>query len=128
MAGKENKNKVLFTHLHVHTEYSLLDGLSKIHKSNVLFDHVKNLGMNSIAITDHGAMYGVVEFYKAAKEAGVKPIIGVEAYITDGDRKNKSSKEQKTFHLLLLAKNNQGYKNLMRLTTIGQLEGYYYRP
>lgn len=119
--------KSKFTHLHVHTEYSLLDGLSRIHKSSALFDHIKNLGMNTVAITDHGSMYGAVEFYKAAKEAEVKPIIGVESYITDGDRKSRSA-EQNTYHLLLLAKNLEGYKNLMKITTIGQLEGYYYRP
>lgn len=117
-----------FTHLHVHTEYSLLDGLSKIHKSNVLFEHVKSMGMDSVAITDHGAMYGAVEFYQAAKAAEVKPILGLESYITDGDHTNKNAKEQNTFHLLLLAKNLQGYKNLMKLTSIAQVEGYYYRP
>lgn len=117
-----------FTHLHVHTEYSLLDGLSKIHKSNVLFEHVKSMGMDSVAITDHGAMYGAVEFYQAAKAAEVKPILGLESYITDGDHTNKNAKEQNTFHLLLLAKNLQGYKNLMKLTSIAQIEGYYYRP
>lgn len=120
--------KAKFTHLHVHTEYSLLDGLSKIHKSNILFDHVKSLGMDSVAITDHGVMYGAVEFYQAAKSAEIKPILGIESYITNGDHTSKNSKEQNTYHLLLLAKNLKGYQNLMKLTSIAQLDGYYYRP
>ena len=119
-----NKNK--FTHLHVHTEYSLLDGLSKI---DLLIDHVKSLGMDSVAITDHGVMYGVVEFYKSALKKGVKPVIGMEAYTTNIKHTERPERSKiKNFHLLLLAKDNRGYKNLMKLTSVAHLEGYYYRP
>jgi len=118
------KNK--FVHLHVHTEYSLLDGLSKI---KVLLNHVKEHEMNSLAITDHGAMYGVIEFYKQAVKFGIKPIIGIEAYTTNIDHKSRPERGKiKNYHLLLLAKNSTGYKNLMKLTSIAHLEGYYYRP
>lgn len=118
------KNK--FTHLHVHTEYSLLDGLSKIEP---LIERVKELGMDSLAITDHGVMYGVVEFYKKAKEKNIKPIIGMEAYITNFRHNERPERSKiKNYHLLLLAKNNEGYKNLMKLTSIAHLEGYYYKP
>ncbi len=115
-----------FTHLHVHTEYSLLDGLSHIDK---LLLRAQKQKMKSLAITDHGVMYGAVKFYNAAKEAGIKPIIGVESYITTADLTDKTpGVQKKTFHQLLLAKNEIGYKNLMKLTTIAHLEGYYYRP
>lgn len=115
-----------FVHLHVHTEYSLLDGLSKI---GDLMDHVKENGMDSVAITDHGAMYGAIEFYKAGREKGVKPIIGMEAYTTTIDHTKKPERGRvQNHHLLLLAKNEEGYKNLMNLTSIAHLEGYYYRP
>lgn len=115
-----------FVHLHVHTEYSLLDGLSKV---NELVDYVKEKGMDSVAITDHGVMYGAIEFYKTAKEKGVKPIVGMEAYTTNLDHSKKPEKgKTKNYHLLLLAKNEKGYKNLMQLTSIAHLEGYYYRP
>lgn len=116
-----------FVHLHVHTEYSLLDGLPKISK---LVKRVKEMGMDALAITDHGAMYGAIEFYKEAKKQGIKPIIGIEAYTTNQDHKIKKEggKKQESHHLLLLAKNEEGYKNLMELTTIAHLEGYYYRP
>lgn len=118
------KNK--FVHLHVHTEYSLLDGLSKV---KALITHVKENNMDTIAITDHGAMYGVIEFYKKAKAMDVKPIIGMEAYITEGDHKDRPERGKvKNYHLLLLAKNEEGYKNLMKLSSIAHLEGYYYRP
>jgi DNA polymerase III subunit alpha len=115
-----------FVHLHVHTEYSLLDGLSRIKK---LLSFVKDNDMNSLAITDHGAMYGAIEFYKEAKKQEIKPIIGMEGYITnislsDEEKKNRS----KNFHLLLLAKNDEGYKNLMKLTSIAHMKGYYYKP
>lgn len=115
-----------FVHLHVHTEYSLLDGLSNIKK---LFTHVKEQGMDCLAITDHGVMYGEIEFYKEGLKQGIKPILGMEGYITSGkltDRENKGS--VKNYHLLVLAKNNEGYKNLMKLSSISHLEGYYYRP
>lgn len=116
-----------FVHLHVHSEYSLLDGLPKIPQ---LLKKVKKMGMSALAITDHGAMYGAIEFYKNAKKEGIKPIIGVEAYTTNQNHKLKKEggKKQENNHLLLLAKNEEGYKNLMELTTIAHLEGYYYRP
>ena len=119
MAGK-------FVHLHVHTEYSLLDGLSNIGK---LMTHVKENGMDAVAITDHGTMHGAIEFYKEAKKAEVKPIIGMEAYTTNIDLESRPERGKfKNNHLLLLAKNSEGYKNLMRLTSIAHLKGYYYRP
>lgn len=114
-------SKSKFVHLHVHTEYSLLDGLSNIKK---LFAHVKENKMDAVAITDHGAMYGAVEFFKAGKDAEVKPIIGLEAYTTVSMEK----KIKDNYHLTLLAKNYEGYINLMRLTSIANIDGYYYRP
>ena len=110
-----------FVHLHNHTEYSLLDGLSRIKK---LFAHVKENNMDAIAITDHGTMYGAVEFFKEGKKQEVKPIIGLEGYIT----RDMQSKIKDNFHVTLLAKNYEGYKNLMRLTSIAHMEGYYYKP
>ena len=111
-----------FTHLHVHTEYSLLDGASKI--ANLL-SYAKELGMDSIAITDHGVMYGVVDFYQEAVKQGVKPIIGCEVYVVDNhlEKNNRSM-----HHLILLAENNNGYHNLMKIVSRGQLEGFYYKP
>jgi DNA polymerase-3 subunit alpha len=126
--SKEETAKTQFVHLHTHSHYSLLDGLSKI---EVLVDLAKKRGMPAVAITDHGNMYGAIEFYKLAKKAGIKPIIGVEAYMTAGSRLDKKTEEGGTkryYHLTLLAKNLQGYKNLMRLVTIANLEGYYYKP
>lgn len=117
-------NKSSFTHLHVHTQFSLLDGLSK---NEDLAAECKKHGMTSLAITDHGAMYGAIHFYNKMKSAGIKPIIGMEAYYTTGSRHDRS-REHKTHHLLLLAKNLSGYKNLMKLTSIAHLEGYYYKP
>ena len=115
-----------FTHLHLHTEYSLLDGLSKIGK---LVDHIKENDMDSLAITDHGVMYGAVEFYKKAKKEGVKPIIGMEAYTTNINMEERPERAKfKNFHLLLLAKNIEGYRNLMKITSEAHLRGYYYRP
>jgi len=114
-----------FVHLHNHTEYSLLDGLSKIKK---LVGTVKEMGMNAIAITDHGNMYGVIEFYKACLKAEIKPIIGCEVYMTSGSRHDKTSQNRKVNHLILLAKDNIGYKNLMKLVSLGHLEGFYYKP
>jgi len=115
-----------FTHLHVHTEYSLLDGLSKIKR---LVSYVKDLGMDSVALTDHGVMYGAIEFYKECKAKEIKPIIGIEGYLVHGDyRKKEEKKDKENFHVILLAKNLQGYQNLMKLTTIAHLEGFYYRP
>ncbi len=115
-----------FTHIHLHTEYSLLDGLTNIKK---LFAKVKELGQTSVAITDHGAMYGAIEFYKQGQKDGIKPILGMEAYTTPVDHTRKEGKEERSIHhLLLLAKNETGYKNLMKLSSIGWVEGYYYRP
>jgi DNA polymerase-3 subunit alpha len=114
-----------FTHLHVHTEYSLLDGLSKI---TPLIKY-KRTEMDSLAITDHGVMYGAIEFYKKAKKEEIKPIIGMEAYTTNINLKEKTERSKtKNYHLILLAKNDEGYRNLMKLTSIAHIEGYYYRP
>jgi DNA polymerase-3 subunit alpha len=115
-----------FTHLHVHSHYSLLDGLSKIPE---LVSSAKKLGMTSIALTDHGVMYGVIEFYNACIDAEIKPIVGMEAYIAPRTLKDKEGKiDSDYYHLTLLAKNDTGYKNLLKLTTIGHVEGYYYKP
>ncbi len=116
-----------FTHLHVHTEYSLLDGASKIPE---LVHQVKELGMDSIAITDHGVMYGVIDFYRAAKKEGIKPIIGCEVYVAPGSRFDKEAgkNENRYYHLVLLAENDTGYHNLMKIVSRGFTEGYYYKP
>lgn len=115
-----------FVHLHVHTEYSLLDGLSN---TSSLISFVKERGMDALAITDHGAMYGAIDFYKEAKKQGVKPIIGIEAYMTNGDMTEKSERgKTQNFHLILLAKDSEGYKNLMKLTSLAHIYGYYYKP
>ena len=115
-----------FIHLHTHSHYSLLDGLSKIPD---MVKTAKKSGMDALAITDHGNMYGAIELYKEARKAGIKPIIGVEAYIAERGRKDKEpGVDNKRYHLTLLAKNKQGYKNLMRLVSISNLEGYYYKP
>ena len=114
-----------FVHLHVHTGYSLLDGAGRIED---LIVRAKELGMDSIAITDHGAMYGVIEFYKIAKKYGIKPIIGCEVYLAPKSRKIRDNGELKYFHLILLAKNNQGYRNLIKLVSEASIEGFYYKP
>jgi DNA polymerase-3 subunit alpha len=115
-----------FAHLHVHTEYSLLDGFSNIKK---LVKRVKEMDMPAVAITDHGTMFGVIDFYKAAKEAGVKPIIGVEAYMAARGMKDKDSKlDRHSSHLLLLAENEKGYQNLLKIASASQLDGFYYYP
>ncbi|HEY71044.1 MAG TPA: DNA polymerase III subunit alpha [Anaerolineae bacterium] len=115
-----------FVHLHVHSEYSLLDGLSRI---PVLVKRARELGMPALALTDHGAMFGVVDFYRAAKAEGIKPIIGMEAYLAVGDMHDRDpQRDAKRYHLLLLAENNTGYRNLLQLATKAQLEGYYYQP
>lgn len=116
-----------FTHLHVHTEYSLLDGSGKIGE---MAAQAKALGMNSLAITDHGAMYGVVDFYKAARKEGIKPIIGCEIYVTNGSRFDRETGQgdDRYYHLVLLAENNVGYANLMKIVSIGFTEGFYYKP
>ena len=116
-----------FTHLHVHTEYSLLDGSSKIKE---LVARAKELGMDSLAITDHGVMYGVINFYKACKDAGIKPILGCEVYVAPGSRfdKEAGTGDDKYYHLVLLAENNKGYDNLMKIVSAGFTEGFYYKP
>ena len=117
--------KEKFTHLHVHTEYSLLDGFSRI---NVLLDRCKELGMDSIAITDHGEMYGVIEFYKQAVARGIKPIIGCEVYVSENDHTIKEPNNRRYYHLILLAKNNDGYKNLIKIVSEAYVNGFYYKP
>lgn len=112
-----------FTHLHVHTEYSLLDGASKIPE---LVAYAKELGMDSLAITDHGVMYGAVEFYQECTKAGIKPIIGCEVYLAKGSHLDMTEKTR--YHLILLAENDIGYHNLMKIVSKGQLEGFYYKP
>jgi len=114
-----------FTHLHVHTEYSLLDGMCRIPQ---LITRVKEMGMNSLAITDHGVMYGVIDFYTAAKEAGIKPIIGCEVYVAQTNRHSRDPQYRKPYHLTLLAKNKEGYHNLVNLVTKSHFEGQYYKP
>lgn len=116
----------MFTHLHVHSHYSLLDGLAKVDE---LIEKAKKEKMTALALTDHGVMYGVIEFYKKAREAGIKPIIGAEIYLAPGSRFSKKIKiDDQPFHLILLAKNDEGYKNLIKLISLGHLEGFYYKP
>lgn len=116
-----------FAHLHVHTEYSLLDGSNKIKE---YVKRVKELGMNAAAITDHGVMYGVIDFYRAAKEAGIRPILGCEVYVAPNSRFDKelTGGQDRYYHLVLLAENNKGYSNLMKIVSKGFTEGYYYKP
>ena len=115
----------LFVHLHNHTEFSLLDGLSRI---GPMVDRARELGMKALAITDHGGLYGAIEFYTACKEAGIKPIIGLEAYLAQGSRLSKSAADRSPYHLLLLARNMEGYQNLLQLSSKSHLEGFYYKP
>ncbi|MQC25380.1 MAG: DNA polymerase III subunit alpha [Chloroflexi bacterium] len=115
----------MFTHLHTHTEYSLLDGLSKIEP---LVKRAKELGQDALAITDHGAMYGAIEFYETARKHGIKPILGIEAYVAPGSRFDKDPKNRWPHHLTLLAENETGYRNLLKLSSAAHLEGFYYRP
>ena len=116
-----------FTHLHVHTEFSLLDGSNKIKE---YVNRVKELGMNSAAITDHGVMYGVIDFYKAANAEGIKPILGSEVYVAPNSRfdREASHGDDRYYHLVLLAENNKGYQNLMKIVSKGFVDGYYYKP
>lgn len=112
-----------FTHLHVHTQYSLLDGASKIPD---LVSYAKTLGMKSLAITDHGVMYGAIDFYEECKKQGIKPILGCEVYVTSGSHLERNNRG--LFHLILLAENMEGYHNLMKIVSLAQLEGFYYKP
>ena len=116
-----------FVHLHTHTEYSLLDGSNKI-KEYVA--RVKELGMDAAAITDHGAMFGVIDFYRAARAEGVKPILGCEVYVAPNSRFDKelTGGDDRYYHLVLLAENNEGYANLIKIVSKGYVEGFYYRP
>ena len=114
-----------FNHLHVHTEYSMLDGISRIPD---LVAETASLGMSSLAITDHGTLYGAVDFYSTCKDAGIKPIIGCELYVAKNSRMDRSSSERSPHHLVMLAKNNDGYRNLMQLVTRSHVEGFHYRP
>ena len=114
-----------FAHLHVHTEYSLLDGAARINK---IFKACKEKNMSAVAITDHGVMYGVIQFIMAAKDAGIKPIIGCEFYTTENMHDTKGVKNGEYFHLVLLAKNDIGYKNLIKLDSLAFTEGFHYKP
>lgn len=123
---KAELNTSDYVHLHNHTQYSLLDGLTKV---PALISAVKEMGMESVAITDHGTLSGVIEFYKQAKSNGVKPIIGIETYVASRKHTDKdASKDKNYYHLIILAMNNTGYQNLMKLSTIANLDGYYYKP
>ena len=116
-----------YIHLHVHSQYSLLDGACKI---DGLVEAAKKHNMPALAITDHGNLFGLIEFYESCKKAGVKPILGVEAYVAPGSRLEKEAKgiSDASYHLILLAKDLDGYKNLLKLISIANLEGFYYRP
>jgi DNA polymerase-3 subunit alpha len=127
-SGSASTTSSGFVHLHAHSEYSLLDGSIKVEN---LVKHAAELGMPAVALTDHGNMFGMVHFYRAAKKAGIKPIMGMEAYITRGSRTDRSRKKgelSQTDHLILLARNIEGYHNLIRLASIAYLEGFYYKP
>ncbi|MGB2855369.1 MAG: DNA polymerase III subunit alpha, partial [Dehalococcoidia bacterium] len=115
----------MFTHLHIHTDYSLLDGMCRIPD---LISKAKELGMDSLAITDHGALYGIITFYRKAKEAGIKPILGCEFYVAPKERQSRRAADKNAYHLVLLARNEAGYHNLLKLATAAQLEGFYYKP
>ena len=115
----------MFTHLHTHTEYSMLDGISRIPD---LVNRTRELGMDAMSITDHGSLYGVVDFYSECKEAGIKPIIGCEFYVAHGSRHDRTPNERTANHLVLMAKDNTGYRNLLQLVTLSHLEGFHYRP
>ncbi len=115
-----------FVHLHLHTEYSLLDGLNR---TGPLVKKVKDSGMKAVAVTDHGTMYGVTEFWNAATAEGIKPIIGCEMYISPGDQTiRKEIDGIRYYHIVLLAKNKQGYININKLSSIGHMDGFYYKP
>src|SRR3990170_8434643 len=115
----------MFTHLHLHTEYSLLDGLSRIPQ---LMDRARELGQEAIALTDHGVLYAAIDFYREARARGLKPIVGIEAYVAPGSRLSREPQDKQTYHITLLARNLTGYRNLLALVTRANLEGYYYKP
>ena len=115
----------MFSHLHVHTEFSMLDGLSRL---DPLVGRAKELGMDSLAITDHGGMYGAIDFYRKAKSEGIRPIVGCEMYVAPGSRHERNPNERSPYHMTVLAKNNTGYQNLAKLITLSHLEGFYYKP
>lgn len=115
-----------FVHLHVHTEYSLLDGAARIER---LVNKAVELGMPAVAITDHGVMYGIIDFYKACKKAGIKPIIGCEVYVAPHRRTERvPGRDDNNRHLVLLAENEEGYKNLIKLVSTAHVDGFYYKP
>ena len=118
-------SRTVFTHLHTHTEYSMLDGISRIPD---LVDQTQRLGMEALAITDHGSLYGAVDFYSECKDRGIKPIIGCETYVAHNHRSDRGATERSPYHLVLLARDNAGYRNLMQLVTLAHLEGFHYRP
>jgi DNA polymerase-3 subunit alpha len=118
-------NSLAFAHLHLHTEYSLLDGLSRI---DAALDRIRALGQDAAAITDHGNLYGAIDFYKAARQRGIKPLIGIEAYVAPGSRLSRDPREKSPFHLGVIARNLTGFNNLLALSTIANLEGFYYKP
>ena len=121
-----NQDHEPFVHLHVHSEFSLLDGLSRI---NHLAERAKALNMPALALTDHGTMYGTIDFYRACNKVGVKPILGVESYVATRRMQDKDAdKDRERFHLLLLAQNQTGFQNLLKIASKAQLEGFYYRP
>ena len=116
----------MYTHLHVHSEYSLLDGMCRIKE---IPKRAKELGQTAVALTDHGVMYGAVEFYKTCKKQGIKPIIGCEVYVAPKSRTDKDGgRDDSPYHLVLLAKNEEGYRNLFHMVSVGYLEGFYYKP
>ena len=115
----------MFTHLHVHSEFSLLDGMGRIPD---LVARAGELGMKGLALTDHGNLYGAIEFYQEARRAGLKPIIGCEIYLAPGSRQGRAAGDRSGFHLILLARNSQGYSNLIQLVTLAHLEGFFYKP
>ena len=114
-----------FTHLHLHTEYSLLDGLCQVDQ---LMERAKELGMDALGLTDHGVLHAVIDFYRAARAADIKPVIGIEAYLAQGSRHDRTAASKQPYHITLLAKNNEGYSNLLQLATKAQMEGFYYKP
>ncbi|HEY7466237.1 MAG TPA: PHP domain-containing protein, partial [Dehalococcoidia bacterium] len=115
----------MFTHLHLHTEYSLLDGLTRIPQ---LMDRIQAMGQPAVAMTDHGNLFGAIDFYREARSRGIKPILGVEAYVAPGSRHSREAGDNQPYHLTMLARNKTGYRNLLKLVTASHLEGYYYRP